>query len=373
MSQVSTAGSPVVTEVAEVTRVTDATDDVGVAVTGRVHGRDGFESRRVVCLGLAVLDVVQRVESPPTWGTKGLATSVEIAAGGPATNAAIACAASGVPTTLVTALGSSPQAGLVRAECERFGLHVVDLAAGIASGATAGDAAAAHTSEDAGAVDHADANPDADADAGSDRGTEEWDLPVASCIVDAAGERTVVSTGALTTALPLTPEAESALAYARVLLLDGHHPVAAARALDARPGSCLAVLDAGSAKPHAEPWLSVLDVVAGSADYATGLTLGQEEALAHVLDSGAGAAVMTDGAGPVLWATRTGQAGSYSPPAVRALDTLGAGDAWHGAFVAALALDLSLADAVAYASESASIRVRHQGARGWLAHITRLQ
>lgn len=91
--------------------------------------------------------------------------------------------------------------------------------------------------------------------------------------------------------------------------------------------------------------------------------------MAHVLAAGAGAAVMTDGAAPVVWQTRTGEAGSYAPPAVRAVDTLGAGDAWHGAFVAVLASELPLPQAVAYASEAATIRVQHQGARAWLAHL----
>lgn len=302
----------------------------------------------VVALGLAVLDVVQRVQTPPAWGTKGVADSVEITAGGPATNAAIACAATGVETTLVTALGRSPQASLVRAECDRHGVRVIDLAG-------RGDA---------------------------------WELPVASCIVDAEGERTVVSTGALATTLALTVEAEAALAAARVLLLDGHHPRAAAKAVAVRPASCLAVLDAGSAKPHAEEWLPWLDVVAGSADYAAGLARlpgahaseGEDatghdtarllqRALDHVLAAGAGAVVMTDGAAPVHWATREGERASHTPTQVRAVDTLGAGDAWHGAFAAALAHDLSLPQAIAYACNAASTRVAHEGARTWLGHM----
>lgn len=285
---------------------------------------------RVVCLGLAVLDVVQRVQSPPEWGTKGVAESVELAAGGPATNAAIAAAALGSRVVLITALGSSPQASVVRAECESLGLEVLDLS------------------------------------------TDDWELPVASCIVDADGERTVVSTGALTTTHALG-EAGSrfieGLSPTDVLLLDGHHPAAAEEALSIRPPGMVAVLDAGSAKPHAERWLPGLDVVAGSADYASGLGLSHDEAIRHILDGGAGAAVITDGAGPVRWRTSAGDEGEASPPQATVVDTLGAGDAWHGAFAAALAQGIEFGPAVEAASRVASLRVSHVGARKWLASL----
>lgn len=287
-----------------------------------------MNAARVVCLGLAVLDVVQRVETPPEWGTKGVATSVEIVAGGPATNAAIVVAALGMPVTLVTALGDSPQAALVRRECARFGVETLDIA------------------------------------------TDGWELPVASCIVDVCGERTVVSTGARATEFPLTPQANTALAAADVVLLDGHHPAAAEQALRDRPVSCLAVLDAGSVKPHAEHWLPLLDVLAGSADYASGLGMSNEGALGHALESGARTAVITDGPGSVLWANAGDDApASVTPPTVSAVDTLGAGDAWHGAFTAALARGRSPEVAVEFASRVASIRVAHVGARAWLGYL----
>lgn len=302
---------------------------------------------RVVCLGLAVLDVVQRVDEPPTWGRKHVSRSAEVVAGGPATNAAVCAAALLGSATLVTGLGGSVAAAAVREELSGYGVRVLDLA------------------------------------------PRDWQLPVAACLVDAAGERTVVSPGALTTTWGLTPAAEAAVAQADVLLLDGHHPKAASAALaavSAGPGGCHRLLDAGSAKPHAEAWLSDLDIVAGSADYAAGLGLSLRDALAHLLDAGAGAAVVTDGAGDVLWAERAGPrwgpreatevAGTavhrLRPPSVRAVDTLGAGDAFHGALAAAIACGYPLADAVAVAAAVASTRVAHVGARAWLAALTPL-
>lgn len=284
----------------------------------------------MVCLGLAVLDVVQRVPGPVRWGHKHVSSAAEVVAGGPATNAAICAARLLGGATLVTGLGGTPAADAVRAELAAYGVRVIDLA------------------------------------------PPSWPLPVAACLVDDAGERTVVSPGALATSWSLSEAAAAAVDGARVLLLDGHHPSAAAAALArasaAQPGA-RRILDAGSAKPHTQAWLAQLDVVAGSADYAAGLGLDLAGALAHALAAGAGAAVLTDGPAEVIWAEAGEPPRRRTPPVVRAVDTLGAGDAFHGALAAWLALGHCLDDAVSGAIGVASARVAHAGARGWLAGL----
>lgn len=285
----------------------------------------------MVCLGLAVLDIVQRVCGPLSWGHKHVSEGAEVTAGGPATNAAICAARLLGGATLITGVGETAAAAAVRAELEAYGVRVLDLAP-----------------------------PD-------------WALPVAACVVDSAGERTVVSPGALATTWGLTEAAAEAIGRAGVLLLDGHHPAAAGAALaQASAGhGPVTVLDAGSAKPHAEAWLPALDVVAGSADYAAGLGMDLTAAARHVLAAGAGAAVLTDGARDVVWAGRDGRIHTVRPPQVRAVDTLGAGDAFHGALVAGLALGRPLGAAVSGAAEVAARRVAHVGARSWLADLPR--
>lgn len=281
-----------------------------------------------VCVGITVLDVVQRVPGEPRWGVKSVADSVEIAAGGPSANAAVTAAALLGSATLVTALGESPQAQLARDDLVRHRVRIVDCA------------------------------PDG------------WVLPVATCLVDPAGERTVVSTGATDSPVELTDAGRAASEGARSILVDGHHPRAAREALSIRAAGCTAILDAGSAKAHVEPWLRDLDVVAGSADYAKGLGLDLSAALQHVLDEGADAGVMTDGGRPLCWATRMEREPQWlCPPAVTVRDTLGAGDAFHGALLAASVTSLPLRAAVELATATASSRVSRSGARAWLADL----
>lgn len=286
-----------------------------------------MSSRRAVFLGLTTLDVVQRLDRPVRVGVKQVVTSTELSAGGPAANAAVTAASLLGGATLVTAIGHGPAAALVRADLEGHGVDVVDLARG------------------------------------------DFALPASSCVITPDGERTVFSTSALTSRLQLTDEAREALLQADALLLDGHHPVAAGMALGlVADGPCTVVLDAGSVKPAAESWLSWIDVVAGSADYVHGLGTTMVGAFEHVLDAGATAAVMTDGPHAVRWISPTGR-GQVQPPSVTAVDTLGAGDAFHGALVAGLLLDGGdLRLAVERAVRVASRRVQHVGARAWLHH-----
>lgn len=70
----------------------------------------------------------------------------------------------------------------------------------------------------------------------------------------------------------------------------------------------------------------------------------------------------TDGAHGVYW---TGETGIEHLPAysVEVVDTLGAGDAWHGAFALALAENQSISNAVRFASATAAIKCSRFGGR----------
>jgi len=288
-------------------------------------------SPQAVFVGLTTLDVIQRVTSEPRWGRKGVCESSELVAGGPAANAAVTFAALMGSATLVTAVGVGGAADAARQDLERHGVHIIDCA-------PAG-----------------------------------WDLPIATCIIAANGERTVISPGATTSEARLNPHARDAVASSDALLIDGHHPLLAREALSLTHG--LKILDAGSAKTHVEPWLGEFDVVVCSADY---VPQSQEHGVSvtrHVLAAGAGAVVVTHGPGPVQWQRHSGSEHSVAPPPVKTKDTLGAGDAFHGAFIAGLLQEPtgleSLARAVKLAAATASLRCSVAGARSWLEQLPR--
>jgi sugar/nucleoside kinase (ribokinase family) len=81
---------------------------------------------------------------------------------------------------------------------------------------------------------------------------------------------------------------------------------------------------------------------------------------------------VTHGADPIEWSAAEGS-GVIAVPQVPARDTLGAGDAFHGAAAYALAGGASWPDCLRFAAEVAALRVQHPGPRAWLAQLSTLR
>jgi len=285
---------------------------------------------RGVFLGLATLDVVHFVDALPGANVKITALGQQVAAGGPATSAAITFAAMGGDAVLVTALGVGPVARIVRADIELCGVRVVDVTA-----------------------DHA------------------GDAPVSSITVLAAtGERTVVSVDGTATQIESVPDLSTLLDDADVALVDGHHPVLAeAGARAARAGSVPLVLDAGRWREVMRTLLPLADDVICSADFRCPGSTNVESSAGAIAGYGVRTTVVTRGPDPVLW-WQGDHAGSVTPAVVPVVDTSGAGDAFHGAYCYLLPdAGLDITGRISGASHVASIKCSSAGMRTWLAHL----
>ncbi|MEV4642051.1 PfkB family carbohydrate kinase [Actinoplanes sp. NPDC049548] len=279
---------------------------------------------RVVCAGLATVDLVQRVERLPGLDEKAEALSAEVAAGGPATNAAVTAAALGADVTLVTAVGAHPLGDLVRADLAACGVTLLD------------------------ATPHATAPP-----------------PVSAVtVLEGTGQRTIVSRNARGAAVGVPEGLEEALATADAVLADGHHPALARAA--ARSGRPL-VLDAGSWRPIFAELLPRAAFAACSAAFRPPGDSPVEDSLRAM---GVHRGAITRGPEPVRWWSGDA-AGEIEVPLVEAVDTAGAGDAFHGALTVAVARGADTPEALRYAVTIAGIRVRHRGPRSWLAALNR--
>jgi sugar/nucleoside kinase (ribokinase family) len=269
-----------------------------------------------VFVGLSTLDCVYRVPAPPGPNAKITARSQEIAAGGPAANAAVTFALLGGDATLVTDLGRHPLAVAVRADLEQLGVSVIS-------------------------VDPESTAPPA----------------VSSIYVsEATGERSVVSVNAAEKSVRMPDWLRNLVRGADVVLTDGHHPtLAVAAAALGRAARKTVILDAGSWKPVLEHVLTTVDVAICSADLRV---RGGQADPTDVSDALAGFGVhriaISRGAEPILWWEGV-RSGALAVPTVVARDTLGAGDVLHGAvafelargtrFVEALARGVALASA----------------------------
>jgi sugar/nucleoside kinase (ribokinase family) len=280
-------------------------------------------------VGLATVDTVYRVEELPAANAKVVAVGQELAAGGPAANAAVAFAGLGGRASLITALGRHVLARYSAAELGERGVEVIDA-------------------------------------------LPETEVPPAVSsiyVVDATGDRSVVSVN--TRGLDPAPPGglTTAVAGAGVVLLDGHYPeLALAAARLGRAAGKPVVLDGGSWKPVLDELLPLVDIVVCSADFRAPGTGTVAESAAALRERGVPQVAATRGGAPVLWWAKDGE-GEVAVRPVTVRDTLGAGDVFHGAFAYALAArpEGAFPDALAFAATVATLRCQSPGPRAWLA------
>lgn len=333
--------------------------------------------------GLTTLDVLHRLDHVPDPFLKVTSTDFTMAAGGPATNAAVtyaalcaasrvssgptdeAGAASGAPLpsveapTLLTALGEGPVSAFLAADLAAVGVRVVDATAPAASPAP-------------GAGDLAPASSPASRE------------PAVSSIIEHPSGRMVASTNAR-----LDANAEGVAAelpeYVGAVLIDGHNPALAHAALtlgvpevdaedpfaplEARPPHPR-ILDGGSWKDWLTPLLGFVDIAVVSEDFAPPLMARPDGAQVAEFLQGFGITrtVRTRGDRSVQY-WWDGASGEVPVEAIPYASTLGAGDAFHGAFTWAIERggDADPERLIRFASAIAAVSVSSFGTRQWLA------
>ncbi|HLS74111.1 MAG TPA: PfkB family carbohydrate kinase [Actinomycetaceae bacterium] len=286
---------------------------------------------RGVFAGLATLDVIHRIDAPPGPNQKITAHAQFVAAGGPAANAAVTFAALGGQAVLLTALGQGTIAETIAAELREQDVEVIDLAPALRDVA-----------------------------------------PVSSVtVLEATGERSVIGGDATSLHAPCPDPAQvrDLLTGADVVLLDGHHPELARAVRDAaREAALPTVLDAGRWKPIMDELVGAVTDVVASADFRTPGAATAAETATALQARGATRVVTTAGPDPISW-WDNGQRGEIAVPPVRAVDTLGAGDVFHGAYAYSLAAGAGVEERIRYAAEAAAIRCAMVGPRSWVSAV----
>jgi sugar/nucleoside kinase (ribokinase family) len=286
---------------------------------------------RSIFVGLSTIDIVYRVDEFPAADTKVAAQSQSVYAGGPATNAAIACAHMGGEATLATVVGRNALAGVIREELARHSVQLIDL------------------------------NSDFDG------------VPAISSVsVDKCGSRNVVSANAVRIPISSTKVDDELCRQANILMIDGHHMQACqAWAAAARACGTPVVLDGGGWKDRTEELLRSVDTAICSADFMPPGCASVSDIFEFLRSRGVTNIAISNGSEPIQ--ILSGQSlASVRVPQVNVVDTMGAGDILHGAYCyfASIRRDggLDFIDALTEAAKVASESCRYAGTRERMKH-----
>ena len=255
--------------------------------------RDSPAEPRALFVGLCTLDIIQSVTHVPAANEKMTALRQTVAAGGPATNAAVTFAHLGGHSTLVTGVGDHPLAEGIRADLQQAGVALIDVAGG-------------------------DAAPP----------------PVSSIMVTAgSGERSVVSLNATGRDAETTRGARcpsERLSDRADRRASSRPRTRSSPRRRARSDGCASWTEEAGRTTRAiyfrtSMWPCALPIFTLQACRPAA------ETLDYLLDSGVTWAAITNGARPIIWAG-PGMRSEIPVPTVTVMDTLGAGDIFHGAF-----------------------------------------
>jgi sugar/nucleoside kinase (ribokinase family) len=276
-------------------------------------------------VGLVTLDLLYLTEELPDRNQKIVALDYTLAAGGPATNAAVTFSHLGGLAKLLGGVGNHPIRQLVIADLEQWGVSLIDL-------------------------DPSRSDP----------------LPTSSILVtQATGERAVVSLNAVKAQVAIDRIPSDALQGVEVVLIDGHQmEVGLAIAQQAKAQQIPIVVDGGSWKPGFERLLPEVDYAICSANFRPPGCQTPAEVLNYLNALHIPQIAITQGEQPIYYQTNE-HSGVIPVPCIQPVDTLGAGDVFHGAFCHYI-LQTSFQTALARAAQIAAHACQFFGTRQWM-------
>ena len=280
---------------------------------------------KVVGLGACVLDTLINCDSYPTEDTKKRAESVFLSGGGPVGNALVVISKLGVKAEVIGALAGDNAGTYLIDDFKRYNV-ITDNVTRIS-------------------------------------GTSSFTSYIV--LSESAQTRTCVFDRGT---VPDSPENVRfcAIDDATVLHLDGNYLESAiASANYAKSKGVKVSLDAGGLYQGIERLLPLVDILIPSAEFAKGIT-GKDtipEAMAVLWDKyQPEILVVTDGSNGGYY-LKDGQVLRYDSVKVKAVDTNGAGDTFHGAFVVAYCSGKTVEECCTFASSVAGYKCTHKGAR----------
>ena len=283
-------------------------------------------SYRGLFVGLTTLDCIYLSDRHIQPNQKIVAQDYLTAAGGPATNAAVAFSSFHNQSKLLTVLGQHPLNQLIRSDLENYPIEIVDL------------------------IPQQLTSP-----------------PVSSIIVTAqTGERSIISLNAVKSQGKRSHIPPDILTGIDVVLIDGHQINVSLAIIEiANQNQIPVVMDGGSWKPGLERVLPHIDYAICSANFYPPQCNTTQEVCDFLRARGIDRIAITQGKQPTIYLEQ-GKMDSVIVPVIQAVDTLGAGDIFHGAFCHHI-LQENFVTALSHAAKIASKSCQFFGTREWLS------
>ncbi|MCB0837244.1 MAG: sugar kinase [Bacteroidetes bacterium] len=275
-------------------------------------------------LGLTTIDFQYVVDPFPQENSKNKAQAFYMALGGPAVNAAAAFSHLGGKAQTFSVVGKHAMSPFLNHEFEKYKLNLNDLA-----------------------PDH-----------------PHYPTLASVWTSQTNGNRTIVTNQRVIPPLDLTILHDAFRLIPQIILVDGFYMEAAIElAKWGKKQGIPIVMDGGSWKDRTEELLSFVDIVICSNDFQVP---DPKENLFHYLRrKGVRQIAVTRGEKPIEYMDGE-DSGAIPVREMQAVDTLGAGDIFHGAFCYYYALNSHFTESLALASVVAGESCRYLGAKTWM-------
>jgi sugar/nucleoside kinase (ribokinase family) len=289
----------------------------------------GARRRRILCIGMPVRDLTFRIDSLPAHGAKKRAEHFEEICGGNAVNAAIGIARLGGRAALTGPMGDRSEASY------RF---IIDQIAREA-------------------IDGSSLVP-----------MPGLTTPVSAVMIDQSGERTIVTFRDPRLWQVQLPDADAVLRDCDAILIENRcAPFGTELCRAAQVRGIPVVVDIDRPMALDDALLTVASHLVFSIDAlrATAAVRDDADALRKLARLTPAFLAGTSGPQGTIWLDRRGEVRETPAFKVEAVDTLGAGDIFHGAFALAITEQQDIPDALSFASAAAALKcTRFGGAFG---------
>ena len=275
-------------------------------------------------IGATTLDLIYKSDCPLPKNKKVVALDYLTAAGGPATNAAVAFSSFNNRAKLLSVIGQHPLAELIKGDLNDCAVEIIDLAA------------------------------------------ERTESPPISSIVVTAntGERAVIATKT-TKYQDDRSITEDILNSVDIILIDGHQIEASLTLAEiAANRNIPVVLDGGSWKLGLDLIIPLVDYAICSANFYPPGCYRYDDVFNFLQAKGVPHIAITNGEQPIQYLDG-GEILTLPVSRVDTVDTLGAGDIFHGAFCHYI-LQSDFPTALSFAAKTASKSCQFFGTRNWL-------